>query len=335
MLGRDAGSSFVISCAGFLLSAVLIPCLGVIAISLAKGNYKEIFKTLIEGPLQTGLIFIILLSFIPFGAGPRCVVLSYASLNNFMPMPPLWIFALLFLTVVAYLVYDQRHLVNTLSKILTPLLLLSITIMVLSAFYNGEVDRPLKAPAELFITSVFMGYNTQDLFSSLFFSSSLILLIKDSFSVPSDMVKILLKGAGISIILLFALYFFLIAASSLHGDILRGHSGIDLVSILAKHTLGPYLGFIAGIAVALACLTTALALIMAFSQFLSAEILPKKYNFMAVPLSLLSVYLTSLLNFEGIMALLSPLMKIIYPIVLLIVIKYLWDRRKATLDQKH
>lgn len=328
MLGRDAGSSFLISSFGFILSAVLIPCLGVIAISFAEGDYYKIFGTLFKSRVQNALIFIVLLSFIPFGAGPRCVVLAHASLKNFVWVPPLWLFAALFLGIVAYLVYDRRHLVDTLSKVLTPLLLVSILIMVASAFIYGEMDPPLKPAMELFTESLFEGYNTQDLLSSLFFSSSLIMLVKDSFNNKKEMITTLLKGSSIGIVLLGALYFFLIAASSLHSDILEGHSGIDLVSILAKHTLGPRWGFVAGIAVVLACLTTALALILAFSEFLADKILAKKHSYMAVPLSLLSVYMTSLLHFEGIMAIISPMMKIIYPFILVIVLKYLWELKK-------
>lgn len=332
MLGRDAGSSYLISCLGFTLSAVLIPCLGVVAISLAEGNYRLVFSSLFRARVQTALILVVLLSFIPFGAGPRCVILAHASLQNFVPMPPLWIFAAIFLGICAYLVYDRRHLMNTLSKILTPMLLVSIAIMVFSAFLYGEMDPPLAPPRELFIESLFQGYNTQDLLSSLFFSSSLIFLIKDSFSSKKEMVTTMLKGSMVGIILLGSLYFFLIAASSLHSDILEGHSGIQLVSILAKHTLGPTWGFIAGIAVALACLTTALALIMAFSEFLSAQILNEKQAHMAVPLSLLSVYLTSLLQFDGIMAIISPMMKLLYPLILVVVLKYLWDFRAKRSD---
>lgn len=277
MLGRDAGSDFLISCLGFMISAVLIPCLGVMAISLAEGNYYKIFGSVFKSRLQTALILIVLLSFIPFGAGPRCVVLAHASLKHFVPLPSLWLFAALFLGITAYLVYDRRHLMNTLSKILTPLLLLSIIIMVLSAFIHGEMDPPLESPSVLFKESLFAGYNTQDLLSSLFFSSSLILLIKDGFATKKEMVTTMLKGSLVGIILLGSLYVFLIAASSLHSDILKDHGGIELVSILAQHTLGPTWGFVAGIAVALACLTTLLALVMAFSEFLKEKILTQAF----------------------------------------------------------
>lgn len=322
MLGRDAGSSFLISAVGFVLSAVLIPCLGVIAIAFAEGNYEKIFKTVFKGKISIALIFLVLLSFIPFGAGPRCVVLAHASLKTFMPMPALWAFSALFLGCAVYLIQDRSHLIDNLGKILTPLLLLSITVMVTFAFINGEIDPPLKSDMVLFKESLFEGYNTQDLLSSLFFSSSLIMIMKSTFKTKKDMIMTTLKGALVAIILLTALYVFLIAAASLHNDILIGKNGIDLVSILARHTLGPHFGLIAGVAVALACFTTAVALVLAFSEFIHAHFLPHKNWSLAISAS--SVFCTSLLKFDGIMAIISPMMKVVYPLIVLIVLIYLW-----------
>lgn len=325
MLGRDAGSSYMITAFGFILTAVLVPCLGIIAIAFAEGDYEAIFSRMFKKEISLFLIFIILLSFIPLGAGPRCVVLAHASLKMFLPMPPLVIFAAIYLGFVGYLVNDRSHLLDVLGKILTPLLLISVSIMVISAFIHGDIDPPAKNNWDLFLVSLFEGYNTQDLLSSLFFSSSLIMLIKSSFPNKKEMMLLILKASGVGIFLLAGLYVLLIAASSFHSDILINHSGIDLVSILARHTLGPKLGLAAGIAVALACLTTAVALIMAFSQFLSSYVMSHKYKNWALPLSLLSVYLTSLLEFEGIMSIISPMMKIIYPVILIVVIRYLID----------
>lgn len=325
MIGRDAGASYAISAFGFVLTAVIVPAFGILAIAFAEGSYERIFEKTFPRKISLALIFIVLLSFIPFGAGPRCVVLSHASLKTFMPMPSLWIFSVLFLAVVGFLVNDKSHLLDVLGKILTPLLLISIAVMVISGFLYGEIDPPTASNLDLFIYSLFEGYNTQDLLSSLFFSSSLIMLLKTSYTNRRSLIVTVLKGSVVGIILLAGLYILLIAASSLHSDVLIGHSGIDLVSILARHTLGPHLGLVASIAVALACLTTAVALIMAFSQFLATHVLTGRYQKFALPVSLISVYFTALLEFDGIMAIISPMMKVIYPIILIVVFRYLLD----------
>jgi LIVCS family branched-chain amino acid:cation transporter len=328
LLGRDAGWLFPISALGFIVSAVLIPCFGVLAIALAQGDYEKIFRASLGERLGKIVVFIVLLSFIPFGAAPRCVVLAHASLKTFLPMPELWLFAVVFLGIVAYLVHDRLHLVDILGKFLTPLLLGSVAVIVASAMADGVLDRPNLEPGPLFLTSLLEGYNTQDLLSSLFFSSSLILLIKDSFGTSRELVRAVLKGSVVGITLLTLLYCLLIAAASFHSEVLTGRSGIELVSILAEHSLGSRFGLIAGLAVALACLTTAVALVMAFHDFLRNHIF-KSHAGWSLGVTLLSIFGTTLLEFDGIMAIISPMMKVVYPIILLVVIYYLVDYRKT------
>lgn len=78
---------------------------------------------------------------------------------------------------VTYLIIDRSRLIGTVANILTSLLLISIAVMVISsAFTHGEADPQTMSNYDLFKGSLFQGYNTQDLLSSLFFSSSLILI---------------------------------------------------------------------------------------------------------------------------------------------------------------
>lgn len=328
VLGRDAGYLFPVSALGFIISAVLIPCFGALAIALAEGDYEKIFGTMLPMPIARVLIFIVLLSFIPLGAGPRCVILAHASLNTFLPMPSLWLFAIIFLLIVLYLVNDRLHLIDILGKVLTPLLLISIGIIVAFAMMDGVLDEPSFDKKTLFWESLLEGYNTQDLMSSLFFSSSLILLIKSSFKSSKELVKAMLQGTVVGIVLLAFLYCLLIAAASFHSQVLVHKSGVELVSVLAHYSLGSKFGLVAGLAVALACLTTAVALVMAFNDFLSRHFFQRSPK-ISLAITVLSIFLTSLLEFDGLMAIINPLMQVIYPVILMVVIFYLWQYNRG------
>ena len=320
MLGRDAGDLFYISAISFILSAVIIPFLGVLAIIKAQGNYRLIFERILNKKLSFALILFSLICFIPLGAGPRCVILAHASLKQFIYMPPLWLFSILFLSFIAYLVLDKRHILDVLGKILTPALLLCVAIMVIASLYFGHLNQAVKDPWDIALISLFEGYNTQDLFSALFFSSTLVNLINHSFSDKKKLRITLLKAGILGCFMLMLLYVLLILASAYHSQILIGESGINLVSLLAKQTLGKF-GIIASLAVALACLTTALALVLAFKDFLQTSF--KLNNSQALILSIGSIFFTSLIKFEGITAIISPILKVFYPIILLLVIIFL------------
>ena len=325
MLGRDAGELFYISAVGFILSAVFIPFMGVLAIVKAQGDYYLIFTRFLGHKLGLILIFLTLLFFIPFGAAPRCVILAHASLKTFVLMPPLWLFSLIFLSIIGYLVINKNNLLSILGKVLTPILLVCLVFMVIFALKNGQIDPPLYDAQSLFFNSLFQGYNTQDLFSSLFFSSTLIFLIKDNFNNKKQLKSTLLKAGILGSILLIILYVFLMLASSYHNDILIGKSGIKLVSILARQTLGSF-GAIASLAVSLACLTTGVALVLAFKDFLARTF--KINAFVALSITLMSIFLTSLIKFEGITAIISPIMKVFYPVILVLVVAFLLAKHK-------
>lgn len=320
MLGRDAGNLFYLSAISFILSAVIIPFLGVLAIIKAQGNYRLIFEGFLGKKLSFIMIFFSLVCFIPLGAGPRCVILAHASLKQFISMPPLWLFSLLFLIFIAYLVSDKRHILDVLGKVLTPALLICVITMVIASLSYGQLGEPLQTPMDIGLNSLFEGYNTQDLFSALFFSSTLLSLINHSFDNKKQLRATLFKAGILGCLMLMLLYVLLILASAYHSSILLGESGIKLVSILAKHTLGQA-GLIASLAVALACLTTAVALVLAFKDFFINSFACS--NNKALFLSVASIFATSLIKFEGITAIISPILKFFYPIVLLLVCAFL------------
>ncbi|MCA9507722.1 MAG: branched-chain amino acid transport system II carrier protein, partial [Myxococcales bacterium] len=105
-----------------------------------------------------------------------------------------------------------------------------------------------------------------------------------------------------------------------------GLSGEKLVSTLAHIALGSYFGGISSIAVSLACLTTEIALVLVFADFLATHFSHIPFK-IALLFTLGLVWLMSLLHFEGLMAVIAPAMQIIYPILFLLVIRLLWIKR--------
>ena len=151
------------------------------------------------------------------------------------------------------------------------------------------------------------------------------MLLKPSFSDRTTLIITLLKGSIVGIVLLTGLYVLLIAASSLHSDILIGHSGIDLVSILAKHTLGPTFGLISCPG-GCACMLNDRGrshhgLQSIFGYTYSNETLCQ----ICAAGELDQCVLHRPVKFDGIMAIISPVMKVVYPIILFVVFHYLWD----------
>jgi LIVCS family branched-chain amino acid:cation transporter len=85
--------------------------------------------------------------------------------------------------------------------------------------------------------------------------------------------------------------------------------------------LGPYAGPIACVAVALACLTTAIALACIFAEFVHYDLTMGKVGYIpALIITLFISYFISVLNFVEIVKFLTPILHILYPALIVLCI---------------
>jgi LIVCS family branched-chain amino acid:cation transporter len=329
MLGAKYQAYFYICALGFVITAVVLPTLGIIAMIPAHGRYDQLFDKLLAPKYSRWFFLSVLLFWIPLGSGPRCVILAHASINTYLVgTPVLWLFSALFLTLVYFAVINRGRLIELLGKVLTPLLLISIFCIVISSLStSGDLDPSAFPASEVFLKSIIDGYYTQDLIAAVFFSASLVGMLNQRMNQKLALEKTL-RGGLIAVALLALLYGALMAASAIHGEYLIGLSGEKLVSALAKIALGHHFGGISSIAVSLACFTTEIALVLVFAEFLVSHLFKIPFK-LALIITLVMVWLMSLLDFSALMAVIAPAMQIIYPILFILVIRLLWRKRHS------
>lgn len=334
MLGAHYEGHFLIAALGFVITAVLLPTLGILAMLPAHGRYERLFSDFLPNSITRWLVLAILLFWIPLGSGPRCVVLAHASVQTYFAYtPPIWLFSLLFLSLVYLCVVSPNRIIPVLGKILTPALLLSIAAIVFTSFQNGHINVSALSKGDVFLKSVMDGYYTQDLIAAVFFSSALVGMLKASGSNASDVYKKTWAGGLIAVIILGILYTALMASSAIHAESLRGLSGEKLVSTLAQIALGGTFGGISSVAVSLACFTTEVALVLVFAEFLNQHFLGHKKGPIGLFITLAVIWVMSLLQFGGIMAIVAPAMQVIYPILFFLVIRFLWVSRNQLAER--
>lgn len=334
MLGARFESNFWLAALGFIVTAVILPTLGILAMLPTSGHYEKLFLGLLPEKIFRYFFLVILLFWIPLGSGPRCVVLAHASIKNYLAItPPLWLFSLLFLALVYLCIRSPSRIIEILGKVLTPILLASILLIVITSFRRGVINEAEIEVDQLgiFLDGLTEGYYTQDLIAALFFSSTLVLMLKPLISDRREALIRAFKGGMMAVLLLAIVYTALMAASAVHAEHLNGLSGEVLISTLAHIALGQTLGGISSVAVFLACFTTEVALMLVFADFLNNHLLHGQKRNQAMILSLLVVWMMSLFNFGGIMAIIGPAMKILYPLLFLLVMRLLWRSRKQML----
>lgn len=310
---------------GLLLTAVGVPFMGLIAMTLFDGDYKKFFERL--GKIPGFTVAIIIMALIgPFGAIPRCIALSYSTVQIYMPDISITVFSLLSCFVIFAFTYKKNRILEVLGFVLTPILLGSLAIIIVKGLlFTPEVQMTANHnPLEIFWKGFKDGYQTMDLLGAFFFSSVILACLKQDIQ-PSEktsyrtIINVALKASAIGAFLLSIVYVGFSYVSAFHSESLGEIAKDQLAGIIAIQVLGPYAGIIACVAVALACLTTAIALAAVFAEFIHIDVTKNKVGYIpSLILTLIITFFVSTLKFDGIVMFILPILQILYPALIVL-----------------
>ncbi len=314
-LGQFAGDKNSFAIIGLIFTAVLIPFAGVFGMILFDGNLKQFFGRLGKGPgLLVALFIITLLG--PLGSTPRCIALTFTTLKAFLPsLSPVY-FSAASCLVIYFFTVRKNHILSLLGKVLTPLLLISLAAIVFIGLLTPSgVTHNDQTQMNLFFHGLKEGYNTMDLLAGFFFSSTIISLLKDQAKEhKKNYIHLALQASCIGAFLLSIVYIGFSSLAAFHGSDLQNIPKDELLSAITLKIAGPSGGILVALTISLACLTTAIALIAIFSDFMQKEIFHEKLSYNTILIaSLILTFAISTLEFKGISAFLGPILEICYP----------------------
>ncbi|HJM68929.1 MAG TPA: branched-chain amino acid transport system II carrier protein [Candidatus Babeliales bacterium] len=321
-IGIASGKYTAFGMAGLLLSAVVLPLIGLVGMILFDGDYRKFFARLGEIPGAL-LLFACIIVVGPGIAIPRIVTLSYEMMSPFLPSMPVYIFTFLFLGITFLLTFRESKIVNVLGNYISPTLLVSLMIIIVKGLWTAEAVVPTTAePMQLFVGSFREGFGTLDLLGSVFFCSIILLILRQNMGVKTkanqkQLALTGLKAGLLGISLLGLVYIGMSLLGTFHGHGLDGNLG-QLFSLVSFRILGSYGALIIGLAVLMACLSTSIALSAVVAEYVEHDIFKKKIKF--IP-SLIIVSLLSIpLSVYGLSAVLQltagPIVDIGYPIII-------------------
>lgn len=317
---------------GMIITGVIVPLVGILAMLLYGGNYEAFFRRI--GKMPGFLLTVLILGLIgPLGGIPRCITISYSTLVAFglegIKGINLALFSLISCMVIFLFTFRPNKILSLLGYVLTPILLISLGIIVVKGTFSmPELVASMHSRWETFSQGLIGGYSTMDLLAAFFFSSVVIVCLrKDRKQSPEEMhqknerplFKIALFSSLIAAILLAIFYvsFSYLAAGYSHE--LKNVSSELLLGTLAYQLLGPYAGLIAGVAVTFACITTEIALTAVFAEFLRKTIAKEKMSYTTCLIITLAIsFLISTLQFQGISAFLGPILQVFYPALIVL-----------------
>lgn len=305
--------------AGLLLTAVAMPFAGLLAMFRYQGQIRPFFSRF--GKIPGLIIATIIISLLgPFGAAPRCIALMHSTLSLSLPGIPLILFSASACLVILFFTYRENRLIKLLGYILSPVMIALLIFIIIKGFMDTP-ETSLNTTNSSFLHHFWYGltegYNTMDLLAAFFFAPIIVTSLGNT-EKGKDLNRFVLIASAIGAFLLAMVYIGFCYLAYFHAAQLEGIAQDKLLGAIAISILGPYAGFIVSLTVTFACLTTAMALIAAFTNFLHKEVLKEKMGYIPVLLiSLLMTFAITTLEFQGIARFLNPVLELCYPALIL------------------
>lgn len=331
-LGQEAGSNVFSANIGFMLTAIGLPFLGIIAMGISKCDGLFPLASRVNKAYAHFITVLLYLSIGPAFALPRTAAVSFeigfaTYLDEGSQTIALLIFTAVFFLLALLFALKPGKIIVWIGKFLNPLFLIFLAILLVTAIIS-PMGNPSAFPAtgdyqnEAFFKGITEGYNTMDALASLAFGIIVIYTLRDlGLTKPKDIALGTLKAGIVVLILMGIIYSFLgyLGACSLGQFELSKNGGIALAQI-STYYFGFFGNILLAITVTLACLKTAIGLITAcsttFSQLYPRTLKYKMYVYLITLVSFIisNVGLTSIITFT------IPILMLLYPLAITLII---------------
>lgn len=329
-LGNMAGDRWASAMFGFLSTDPILPILGVIATAFVGGRAMDLGKRV--HPTFAKIIAAICILLIgPILAVPRTAATTYEmavlpyigeNMQSFARIAT----SLVFFAITYYFVLNEGKVIDIIGNFLTPgLLIILAAIIIKSAIspIGPIVTTPMETP---FQSGFVEGYQTMDALGAALMSGIVLTsLIGKGYTDRKEQKRMLIWVGLIAGVLLAFVY----GGLTFVGATTSSTPADDRVILLLSsvHSLFGGVGGVAlGIAVALACLTTAVGLVSTCGNFFHTATNDKISYKLVVTLAVVWSFFMSLLSVSGIINLAIPILLTVYPIVIVLILMTLFDK---------
>ncbi len=324
LVGQWSQGHYLLASLGILLTGVVVPFLGILAMLLFNGDSSAFFSRL--GKRATFWVPLIALALMgPFGVLARCITVAHGAFKLVLPETPLWLFSLIGCGIIFALTIRKNQIVPLLGVVLTPLLLLSLACIAAFGLMGNDLPTTaLTGSWQSFKHGIFQGYQTMDLLAAFFFSAFVIKHLREhsgNATTPAASLPIFLKASFIGAGLLSSIYFVLVLLGSLYAPILQNVPPQEMLGIVAQQALGPWAAPAVAMAAIFACLTTAIVLASLFADFLKREVSKDRLPMGVALVTTLGIaFCISTLQFSGIMQFIAPILEYTYPALIVLTV---------------
>ncbi|MCC8367663.1 branched-chain amino acid transport system II carrier protein [Xenorhabdus sp. PB61.4] len=334
MVGLQAGENVWIAAAGFLLTAVGLPVITVIALAKVGGGIEALSSPMGK---TAGLILatVCYLAVGPLFATPRTATVSFEV--GIAPITgggklPLFIYSVIYFLLMILISLYPGKLLDNVGRILAPIKMSALVILGIAAIL-WPAGNPIPATdvyQEMPFSNGFVnGYLTMDTLGAMVFGIVIVNTVRSRGVESSALLTRYTIYAGLiaGLFLTLAYLSFFKLGEGSGALVPNAENGAVILHAYVQNTFGNYGSFLLAILIFMACMTTAIGLTCSCAEFFS-HYLPLSYRAMVLLLAFFSM-LVSNLGLSHLITFSIPVLTAIYPpcivLVLLSFTSGLWN----------
>ena len=334
-LGQNAGEQMPLAIAGFLITAVVLPVLGVVVVAEFNGLEKLARKV----DPRFAIVFTIL---IYLSIGPGLGIPRAASVPFEMAIAPylpgsassglfMLLYSFVFFMIAGWLALTPNKLVDRIGRFLTPSLLILLSILFVTFLFRGEAAVAEAQPAYeagSMVKGFLEGYQTMDTIAALNFGLVIAttlrsLNVKDKKDVMHYTVKAGMIAGSILAMIYLMLSYMGMKSSAVYPI---QENGAWTLRCIVHQLFGEFGAVFLAATFTLACLTTCVGLITSISQYfstLTSKLSYRQWTYIIVGFSFIvcNQGLTTILGIS------VPVLNAIYPISIVLIVLGLLDKK--------
>jgi len=322
LLGFNSGSDWWVVAVGFIITTTVIPLLAVFAHAKLQGTMFDFGKKV--SPLFS-LIFCLTTYVLSIALPcPRTAAVTYEiAVAPFFNISSLST-SIIYFVLTFIFVMNRNNVLSLIGKYLTPIIVIILMAIIVIGIYSPAAEMHPSNFEFPIVNGLLEGYQTYDAIAGIVMGGIVLVSINNSKNQMSFTEKriMIAKSGLIAMIGLFIIYAGLIYVGALYSSefdsqILR----TNLLSGLATKTLGNIGSIFLSVLVALACFTTAVAIIVSVADFFKVYFkqYPKAYLITAIICCLVGIFVGQM-DVKFIIDVALPALMFIYPICIVLIL---------------
>ena len=327
-LGLQSGTSWLGGAIGLAISGIVLPLLALVIISYRGGDVESITKRVhpkLHVAMLAVLMFICMFISIPRTAAVA-TELGVAGIFGSAPYVPV----IIAYFVICFLIGRRKESVlDKIGKYLTPVMVIILFMVVIKGMIVplGTPGAPtVESPT---INAVLTGYQTGDVLVSVLMAAVFIGTVHEhGYARGKEETRVVIKASIVAFICLFVIYGgLLFIGATVNTEYDQSIGNADLLVALIRRLGGQLAMSAFGIAVILACLTTAIGQLTSVADFFEGSLFKGKvsYQTLFIIAAVISAGVATL-GLDTIISLAAPIFSLAYaPCLVLMLLGILQD----------